>query len=789
MIEEYIKPLIAYKKLYVSKILKQPLYIYGATGFGKTELIRQYLKNENYIYVSCIKGFIENNLIMKSVNIMNSTSIIVIDDMHMLSDKENQKKIIEFIHRRDIWVIMICRSKIPAWLTETFMEMSFLIITEEDLRLSEKDVAEYLKQLNIELSNNELEYLCQKSNGNAYVIKNVAMRLMEGYKIDNVLTENISKLFADYLEYSVMEQWDTEVLEFLMEVSVVDSFNESLAEMITGNSNILVIIQKAMETGNFIFQKDNMYYIRPVLLRALRSRAKKVYNSKQILKNVYNAGMYYAMNNMETKALEMFDRCDSVSNIQNILISNARKNPGNGHYFEMRKYYFKLKESDIENNVILMNAMCMLYSLMMNIEKSEYWYDKLKSYQSNERGAKKREALSRLAYLDIALPHRGNIGVLETIKKVPSLLFDKGIKLPEFSVTSNMPSTMNGGKDFCSWSKKDRELAKTFGKLVEKVLGSYGKGLVNVALGESLYEKGGDTYEVLSMLSKAQLETEAGGKIEIAFASIGLQIRMYLSDGSSETAKKLLSSFESKVNSENALQLLPNIYALRCRIALYTSDRKIISKWLIDAPDENAEFYILNRYQYLTKIRCYIANGSHKMAYSLIEKLRYYAEMYKRQYIKMELGLLTAIVKNRLGVQWQDELIDTITEICEYRFIRIISEEGAALNNLLNIIKKRCLENKKIDNAWFTDVLEETAKMARRYPGYLRKQMVEIPDFSETAINILRMQADGLSIPQIAEKLNMNARTVKYHTQENYKKLGVSGKSEAILLARNLGML
>ncbi|MFQ9801278.1 MAG: hypothetical protein ACLR23_22915 [Clostridia bacterium] len=83
---------------------------------------------------------------------------------------------------------------------------------------------------------------------------------------------------------------------------------------------------------------------------------------------------------------------------------------------------------------------------------------------------------SRLAYLDIALPHRGSRGCSTSLKHIPSVLLERD-SLPELSVTSNLPSTMNGGKDFCHWSKYDRELAVSAGKLVAGILGRYGKGL------------------------------------------------------------------------------------------------------------------------------------------------------------------------------------------------------------------------------------------------------------------------------------------------------------------------
>ena len=49
----YIAPDTALKKLRAARSLRQTVYLYGATGYGKTELIKQYLKNRRYQYLSC----------------------------------------------------------------------------------------------------------------------------------------------------------------------------------------------------------------------------------------------------------------------------------------------------------------------------------------------------------------------------------------------------------------------------------------------------------------------------------------------------------------------------------------------------------------------------------------------------------------------------------------------------------------------------------------------------------------------------------------------------------------
>ena len=79
--------------------------------------------------------------------------------------------------------------------------------------------------------------------------------------------------------------------------------------------------------------------------------------------------------------------------------------------------------------------------------------------------------------------------------------------------------------------------------------------------------------------------------------------------------------------------------------------------------------------------------------------------------------------------------------------------------------------------------------MAVRYPAYLKGRLAEAPDFCEAALSILRLQAEGKSASQIAGELSMKEATVKYHVKENYRKLGVCGKADAVLTARDLGIL
>ena len=789
MDQNYIAPASALKKLKKARNLSQTVYLYGATGYGKTELVRQYLSGRRYTYLSCEELPWEDGALPRLEPGRQKCRVVVIDDLHRLKSEELRQEILALEEREDIWLILVSRSPLPAWLMPRHIKSVFVVVSEDDLRMGRDEITAYLDARGVVYTEEDIQYLQNTAEGNAYVLHHVALRMKEGQSPGPELRTEIREAFASYLENVVLVRWDSDLLEFLMQVSVVDEFTAGLAEMISGNLHVTALLEQAAEAGNFIFQEDGTYRLRPVLIDALRNRALKLYGRERVKDFKYNAALYYEMHDEVVPALRLFEECGKTERIKNLLIRNARMNPGNGHYYELRRYYFNMDEREIEDSPVLMAGMSMLHSMLMDDEKSEYWYEKLKAFATNAKGGVRREALSRLAYLDIGLPHRGSRDVLEIIKNIPALLFDKGNRLPEFSVTSNLPSTMNGGKDFCHWSPDDTKLAKTVGPLVERVLGSYGKGLVKAALGESYYEKGGDNYEVMSLLTRAQVEAGQGGTMEIAFAAVGVRVRLALLQGDSPAARELLASFEQSVRENRAVQLLPNIQALRCRLALYEGDMDMVERWMKTAPDEDREFCSLERYRYLTKVRCYLANGEYTKAQALLEKLRYYAEQTGRPYVRMETGLLSAITKERVGGPWQEELATVLKEAERYRFLRLITEEGAAVWPLFQREKKALQEAGTLNKDWLRRLLAEAEEVARRYPLYLKKRAAVAADFKGVALTILRLQADGLSVNRIAQRLDLKPDNVKYHIKENYRKLNVDNKTDALLAARSLGIL
>ena len=145
-------------------------------------------------------------------------------------------------------------------------------------------------------------------------------------------------------------------------------------------------------------------------------RLRRNYKADRIHRLYYNAGYCYEMRGEIIKALEAYDICHDEEEISRLLISNARENPANGHYFELRHYYLLLSEDTVKQSAVLMACICMLHSILMNIEESERWYQELMHYAKVHTGSARKEAKSKLLYLDIGLPHRGIIQMTDILK-------------------------------------------------------------------------------------------------------------------------------------------------------------------------------------------------------------------------------------------------------------------------------------------------------------------------------------------------------------------------------------
>lgn len=785
---QYLQPRRAKCIMDQAKGFHQPVWIHGVTGVGKTSFVKHYFGEKAYEYYS-MTTYLPEQIIVPDED--EKEHIIVLDDFFVVQEKELQQKyekqIMQLCKCKNVWLILISRSSKTQWLLHISIEKAFHHIFEQDLLLTREQQNEYYEKCGITWSSQAETTLWESGKGNPLFIEIASTEFNKGkslHKSEAIVLEESSNRMWDYLEIHVYDHWSSALQEFLMKMSIVEQFDLDMALAISGDADAGKLLHEAMEVGDFMEENQGQYQLRNAVCLSMRRRLQRKLDAVE-RKNLYlRAGDCFSRRGDELAALSFYEKAGDFSRISELLVRNARKDPTSGHYYNLKDYYMGLPEETIQKSPELMGGMSLLQSMLMNEEKSEYWYEKLKEYAQKQKGVARKEAMGRLVYLDIALPHRGSVQLVDILKNAVTLIGQRKVILSEFSVTSNMPSQMNGGKDFCEWSKKDKELAKSIGKIIPLALGRFGKALVNLALAESFYEKGEDPFEIEVLATKGRMEAESSGNVEQMFVAVGILTSVAILKNHASYAMDLLNGYR-KIAVKSDKMLLQNLDALCCRKNLYLGKDDLVDEWMKCAPDEHKELFGLERYRYLTKIRVYIANGQWKPAEHLIQQLMYYADKNKRTYIMMECLLLQAIIYYRTGnEEWKKTMQRVIESTEEYHFVRLLSMQGGVVYEML---KKEQFVWK--DPEFKKQVKAELKSMASFYPNYLQSDEDEGIRLSENAIEILRLQDDGKNINEISEILHISVNTVKYHNSRTYRLLDVKGKIQAIKEAKRRGLL
>lgn len=781
-------PASAWDKISAAKRESVTVFVSAMAGYGKTALVSQLLlgKTCGYVPVPDMASRPDFSRIPFAAGARRKTPLpVVFDDVQFVTDADDRAKIVEIASRPDVWSVFLSRAPLADWLVPLCSLRPLCSVGEGDLALSVEQFDSRLRGGGIHLSAPQLAEAHSFVRGSPLGIRVVA-RALESAPFSPSIRSDCLSIFADFTIHGVVSGWSAELQDFMMRMGVPGRFSQALAERVVG-AEAARLVPLARSVGGFLVPDGGELSIRPVPLEAFRRMARVRLGAEEIRRIAFACAEWFEENGRLVRALELYSEAGRTDRIRSVLVMNSSQSPSNGLYFALSRWYFELPEEEVASDVVLMSGMAMVCSISLMPEESELWYERLRAASRGLSGADRAAARRHLAYLDIALPHRGSATVLDSIRSVGTMIVSRGSPLPEFCVTSNLPSTMNGGKDFCGWSLRDREIERLYGGIITLVLGRNGKGLRSLALGESLFEKAADREEVLSLLSRGQVEAATP---EMSFVAAGLLARFYASEGQMDAARAQLDSFDALCADAGETKFAGNAAAARCRLDLLAGESSAVEKWLAaSAPDENVRMNAMLRLQYMAKVRAYISLGRLVEARSLLEKMTWYAERYKRTYISFECGILMAVVRFRMGGEgWRGPLLETLRLMGTYRFVRVVAEEGCAILPLLRSLSAAVRSDSGIETEWFRAVVAETERSALFYPQYMRAK-ASAGDFSELAISVLRLQAEGLSATQIAERLSMNAEAVRYHIKRNYKKLGATGKTDAIMAARTLRLL
>ena len=777
-----VKPVIAEQ---FEAFLKQGrVFFFGAPcGFGKSALAEALLAGKPVVRCSAADpGFVLPRR-------EDKWSILLLDDLQCIQEESDWQALCELIRSSPQRRFVLLSRAAPPGCLMAFQYTGLMTVVDGDALLFDReDIRRCFHACGVEATDSEINGTLKESSGYPLGVAITARCMAAGKPYGAELTAQAFREVFFYFESAIYQRFDLPLRNFLLELASFESFDLEMARVVSGDPHAGELIDWLQRhTSMLRYDGVSRFRFWPQFRAFLLWEMEREYSEEKRRALFSRGGLYYELQEDYPHALDCYAKGGDHSKVSEMLTRNSELHPGMGHYYEMEKYYRALPEQEILASPSLMQGMSMLCSLATDYDGSERWYEELRQFaqRRSREDAAGRQARSRLAWLDISLPQRGVEGLTETFAAAFRLMMNKEISLPPFSVTSMLPSVMNGGKDFSEWSKKDDLLYRTLRIPVETVLGRDGVGLADCAIAESKFEKGEDVSSRMLTLISRMNDIQRDGTPDIEFAAAGLLARAQIAAGRAEDARHIVETLRTQFADTSLTRFLPNMDAMLCRISLYTGDMDKADVWYREkALRDPVHINVMRRYQYVTQAMVEVANGRYDAALVTLAPLEPYCRSCRRHIDGIHLDVLSAIaLYRRKDAAWEKHLSAALSAAEEYRFIRTISGYGASILPLLEDFYWNG------SSAWFKRLMSDVRMQASYYPAFLKPRLALGESLTSTELQVLRLICADKSNAEIGQIMDIKLPTVKTHVSHILDKLGVNRRSEAKTAAKKLWLV
>ena len=208
------------------------------------------------------------------------------------------------------------------------------------------------------------------------------------------------------------------------------------------------------------------------------------------------------------------------------------------------------------------------------------------------------------------------------------------------------------------------------------------------------------------------------------------------------------------------------------------------------------EVTYLCEYEYLTLARVRLGEGVFTGVNDLLERLLALAETQKRMGSVIEILLTQALVYQAQGDHPQAlaALERALTLAKPEGYLRTFVDEGEAMRLLISDFRRKIDGHSHPLLAYADKLLAafgspSNSPITSAEPPFGTPLSLPPDSLTPRELEILRLVAQGLSNTEISQRLYLALSTVKGHNQRIFDKLQVQNRTEAVVRARELGLL
>lgn len=721
---------------------------------------------------------------------------IVLDDMHLVTNDEIRKSAL-LVQKRlpsSFIVVVLTRNEIAKEYISITGEEKCAVITASDLAFSTEEIRKYFNVLGRFITEEEAEAVYSFTTGWAIGVNAMAK------SGQTELEQNNGHVLENYIKAQIWDKWDETMQTFLLKTSVLDEMTPELAEKLTGQPNSREILERlcannmfVSKTGDECFRYHHLFldFLRDILenqtsinISALnRTAARFFYESGKY----YMAAAYYIRCGDDNGVAAAVDRINAYAeglgveeefNCIKPLVDNVRGKPSSEF---------------LSSNMFLVEMFSWYYFIDGDTRKYIYYMDIL--YANAPLISTKYPVLLETVNFLGALDFRVDLHVYSQIlaRQLEEIMEKAGEnRTKPSSLTQNLPFAHRSMRDYSEFVIDTETRLTHLKSAFMPFIGKEYYVLEDCIMAGLYYEKN-ILEKSVEYIDSAHNKCQADFSIESKFCLQMITMAVSQAINKQDVQFKNIADM---LEAENAPHLRQNLLAYETKIQLYNGDTQAAKTWLENyfvAESDHLEFYKI--FQHFTTAMSFVVLKQTNKAMDYILRLKKLGTDYRRPLDIAEASVLQAVLEWALGNKKEavNTLETALTAMQKYGFVRVFAESGAAVLPILkkltqNLKKDRCQGS--LDFHFLNEITIAAYEQSKRCKGITVNIRTEKPvKLSKQQKNIITLLSKGYKNANIVELTGLTIHTVKSHQAAAYTKLGVNNAMDAVIKAKDLGII
>ena len=771
------------------------------------------------------------------------TFSIVLDDYHVIGQQSIHEALTYLLAHWPVnmHLVITTRSDPPLPLARLRARNKLAEIRANDLRFAADEVADFLtRAVGLRLLPREVAALEARTEGWIAGLQ-IAALSMQGREDMSGFIQSFSgshRHILGYLVDEVINQRPKGTLDFLLTTSILDRLCGSLCDAVTGNSDGQAILENLERVNLFITPLDEegkWYRYHQLFADVLQARLKQ--NNPDLVAKLHRrAGNWYAQEGMFDDAMRHALAGADFEEAARLIERVAGKMLRRGSSASLIQWLKALPDETFRAHprLCLARGWTFVWGAEFSVERADEWAQiALKAASTGLLPESELEgelyalkALIAADRVDLALSQEHSHHAL---KYLPA-------DSPWLGVTMfTLGSSLYAGGEFTAADPVLNEalrLSQADGTLyIQLIAASF---LADILVYQSHLSRAMELYQQvlawgdLDVPQKGALLAHAGlanilceqNELDAALAHVqsGIsQLEQVGGPGAALWLYRILARVQlAKGNLMEALDGLDRVYqqgqdariafvmtqaaALRAQVLLAQGDIEAGIAWTansgLNPEDPDASHPGLQEVEYIMLARVLNAEGRWQEALSLLQRLEQSAQVDERAGSVLTILVIQALVNQSAGNLAEAlECLKSALSMAEPEgYVRIFVDEGDPMRALLADFQLTIRQsgNLNTDRDELRLLTYSERLMSAFYaPAPTRKPELNtlLEPLSERELEILQLIELGLSNKEIAKKLVIAVSTVKSHINSLYGKLGTQRRTQAIAIARELGIL